>query len=120
MDKKYPIVIIIAAIALIAIIGINFSNNFNKETNTTVNNTTNNNTINVTHIENNTDSNSNDNANSESSRYEEIRDPEYLGDEVVYKDTATGKYYYNGQEMNYEKLADDYNREHQVGPYAKG
>ena len=34
---------------------------------------------------------------------------------MVYEDTATGKYYYNGQEMNYEKLADDYNWEHKVG-----
>ena len=39
---------------------------------------------------------------------------------VVYEDTATGKFYYKGQEMNYEKLADDYNREHKVGPYAQG
>ena len=39
---------------------------------------------------------------------------------VVYEDTATGKYYYKGQEMNYEKLADYYNREHKVGPYTQG
>ena len=124
MSKKYliPIIlIVIAAIALILIVGMNLSD-LNKQTNTTTNitnNTTNNDAINVTHFDNNTDSKSSDsNSNGDSSRYREVRDQEYLGDEVVYEDTGTGKYYYQGQEMNYEKLADDYNREHHVGPYA--
>ena len=125
MDKKYLISIILLVIVVIAILliaGMNLGN-FNKQTNNTTNitnNTTNNNTINVTHLENNTDGkSSNGNSKDDSSRYREVRDKEYLGDEVVYEDTATGKYYYKGQEMNYEKLADDYNREHKVGPYAQ-
>ena len=123
MDKKYLISIIIIVILLIIVIisiaGMNLGD-FNKQTNSTINttnNTTNNDSINVTHLENNTDSKSS-NSNGDSSRYREVRDQEYLGDEVVYEDTATGKYYYHGQKMNYEKLADDYNREHHVGPYS--
>ena len=122
MDKKYLIsiiIIVILLIAIISILGMNLSD-LNKQSNTTANttnNTTNNESINVTHLENNTDSKSSD-SNGDSSRYREVRDQEYLGDEVVYEDTATGKYYYHGQEMNYEKLADDYNREHHAGPYA--
>lgn len=78
-------------------------------------NTTSNNTNNT----NNTTNNTHNTNNSASAKYQEIKDDEYLQGETVYKDTSTGKYYYQGQEMNYEKLADDYNREHGVGAYAK-
>ena len=103
MDKKYLMTIyfvVIVVIAILLIAGMNLGN-FNKQTNNTTNitnNTTNNNTINVTHLKNNNDSKSfNGNIKDDSSRYREVRDKEYLGDEVVYEDTATGKYYYNGK-----------------------
>lgn len=118
MNKKYliaTIIVLIVVITVILIAGMNLGN-FNKQTNNTTN-TTKKNTINVTHMDNNTDGKSSKSSD-DSSRYREVKDKEYLGDQVVYEDTATGKYYYQGQEMNYEKLADDYNREHKVGPYA--
>ena len=114
MNKKYIIclIAIIVICVVILVVGMNMADSNRKVDNNTTNITITNNTTNVTPVENNTVKKQSNN------RYEEIRDEEYLGDEVVYKDTYTGKYYYQGQEMNYEKLADDYNREHKVGPYA--
>lgn len=125
MDKKY-VIIILAIILVVGVIiliaGINQINFDKKINNNTTNNTTSNHTINVTHIANNSDesSGSDEQSSSSGSGYREIRDKEYLGDTVVYEDTRTGKHYYQGQEMDYASLADKYNREHGVGPYAKG
>lgn len=124
MDKKY-VIIILAIILVVGVIiliaGINQGNFDKKINNNTTNNTTSNNTVNVTHISNNSDESSGSDGQSSSSGsgYREIRDKEYLGDAVVYEDTRTGKHYYQGQEMDYASLADEYNREHGVGPYAK-
>ena len=81
------ILVVIVVIAILLIAGMNLGN-FNKQTNNTTNitnNTTNNNTINVTHLENNTDGkSSNGNSKDDSSRYREVRDKEYLGDDYLY------------------------------------
>ncbi|WP_407381063.1 hypothetical protein [Methanobrevibacter sp.] len=120
MNKKYVLILVIVAIIGVILLIYGMNSNVDKQINNDTNITSNNVTINVTHIGNNSDeSSSNDGGQSSDGRYREVRDEEYLGDAVVYEDTYTGKYYYQGQEMDYASLADEYNREHGVGPYAE-
>ena len=125
MNKKYLIglLVLIVIVAVIVVVGMNSidsNKNVNNATNNTTNNTKTNVTVNATHIGNNTDNgeSSSQSSNAGENRYREVRDPEYLGDNVIYQDTYTGKYYSQGQEMDYASLADQYNREHGVGPYS--
>lgn len=114
MNKKYIIFAIIVIIAIMLVAGMSL-NIFNKQTNTTNSTNANNTTINITHIGNNTDEQSSGSNNNDNGRYVAIRDEEYLGDEVVYRDTYTGRVYYHGQEMDYASLAEEYNQAHGYG-----